>query len=289
MIQSPRLNRFQYRTGNVHGTRPAAAYGTSITPGNNSFPAYASILAGGSITEDCYEVIININSNTTSAAARDTLVTLGIDTSGGTTYVDWIPNLLASCAAAYGATLSGSGVWYRFPLFVKSGSQIAAKASVNNATVGTLRVAIWLLGKPTAPEMIRYGTYCDSFGEVTASSRGTTITAGTTSDGTLTALGSAESRPHWHWQCGFGVNDTTMSQIGYHADLAIGSSTTLNVVALEDVYVGSAGTESAWQDAAFQFTNTYYESGGASNVYGRLQCTGGADAALSMIGYGVGG
>ena len=83
------------------GVRPAAAYGTSVTPGNNTYSSYVDLLSATSEDSDWIE--ININSIGTSATATDTLVTIGVDPAGGTSYTDFIPHLLASAAGPYSA------------------------------------------------------------------------------------------------------------------------------------------------------------------------------------------
>jgi hypothetical protein len=71
-------------------------------------------LAGASVTDDAYGILVNINSNTVSGAARDALVTLGLDAAGGSSYTDWINHLFASSQASIYAN-GGGGVWYYFP------------------------------------------------------------------------------------------------------------------------------------------------------------------------------
>jgi hypothetical protein len=281
-IRAPYLNRFQYRTGNVVGTRPAAAYGTSITPLNNSYSTYASILAGGSIAQDCYLCVVHANSVASSAAVRDTLLTLGKDDSGGTSYVDWIPDLLVSAAHSY--TTSAGGIWYTFPLFVPAGAQIAAKASQNNATPVAIRVAIWLFGLPTAPEQIRWGSYVDAFGIVAASSRGTTVTPGTTSEGAWTSLGT-ETREHWWWQLGMGLADTNVNSAVIHGDLSLDNGSR---IIFEDVGWHTSSTEEVSLRDSLILPNSYYRSNGGQAVHGRLQSSAATDT-VSLAAYGVGG
>lgn len=280
MLSSPFPNSWGYQTGNTLATRPTGggSFGTSITPAENAYGSYTSILAGGSIAEDCYWIEININSNNVSAAARDTLVTIGVDSAGGTTYVDLIPHLLASNASNYGSNQTGCN--YSFPLFIKAGSQLAAKASVNNATVGTLRVSVKLYGAPSRPESIWYGTSVEAVGVVTATSKGTDITAGTTSEGSWTSLGTTTGRCGY-WQLGGGINNATMSNFQYHLDIATGDASN-KIIILQDVsYVTTTSEMSSlfqgpgWMDVP---------SGGT--IYARAQCSSTAQT-ISMAAYGV--
>ena len=145
MFCPPVGEMFKLADSVADGTRPAAAWGTSVTPGNNTYGSYAALISGASVTDDAHGILININSVSTSTAAKDCIVTIGIDPAGGASYTAFIEHLLCSCAGAYASAQCGAGgVNYYFPVRVPSGSSIAAKASVNNATVGTVRVAVTL-------------------------------------------------------------------------------------------------------------------------------------------------
>ena len=268
-----------------HGaTRPATSFGAVVTPGLVSvFGAYATILSGANNTDDSYGILINVNSNSVAANARDTLMTIGLDAAGGTTFTTFIADLLVSCANNY----ESCGVWYFFPVFIKAGSTIGAKATVNNLTVGTFACNVTLLCCPRRPEAVRAGSYVDTFGAVEATSSGTAVTSGTTSEGTYTLLASSIARPCWFWQAGFGVNDATMSALTYHMDLAAGSSTTVNKNMLENGVASTSAAESLDKLPIIFGCEGFAATG--DNIYGRLQCSGTPDSALSMIAYGVGG
>ncbi|MGH7949134.1 MAG: hypothetical protein ACREQF_07925, partial [Candidatus Binataceae bacterium] len=131
------LGTFAYRADSIGTTRPAANMGATVTPAQNSKGSYAQVFTA--LAFDAYFIAIQINSNNAAAAARDTIIDIGVDPAGGTSYTVLIPDLLGSCAsnlAAISAT-AGCGIWYYFPLWIKAGSTIGARASVNNATVGT--------------------------------------------------------------------------------------------------------------------------------------------------------
>ena len=273
---------FNYITGNVLTTRPATAYGTVITPAQNAYGSYTEILSDTSVTRDCYGILININSNNATTAARNTIVTIGVDTSGGTSYVTLIPDLLGSCAAPLTITGALGGIWYYFPVFIKNGTALAAKASVNNATVGTLRVACWLFGDPTHPHLIRCGQGVEAIGITAASSSGTAVTSGTTNEGAWTSLGTT-TRTCFAWQLGMGVNDGTMSAVSYNLDLAADNNATAPKIIIQDAMAASNSTEQ------FSLTqqDAYMDVASGATMYGRMQCSGTADASLSMAAYGV--
>ncbi len=274
---------FTWQQSNVASTRPAAGYGASLTPGNNSKGSYVSLIS--SATNDVYGVLININSGATSAAGRDIIVDIGVDPAGGTSYTVLIPDLLGSCASTYGL---GGGISYYFPIWIKAGSQIAARASVNNATVGTVRVVATVFGKPRDPNRVKVGTYCTAFGITAASSQGTGVTSGTSSEGSWTVLSAATSKPHWWWQLGMGCNDSTMtSALLYGADLSFGDASNKIITVSDRLFHVVSAAEALASQLVMIGCERYAKSGLA--VYGRLQCSGTADSALSLAGYAVGG
>lgn len=264
------------------GTQPAAAWGTSITPAENAYGSYASVLAGASLTSDAYGILININSNSVSTAARDTLLTIGLDSAGGSSFTDFITDLLCSGASAYVSGV-GSGIWYYFPIFIKNGTSVGAKASVNNATVGTLRCAVTLFCQPSRPEMIRTGSFVTTFGSTAASSSGTAVTPGTAAEGSWTQIGSALTRPHWYWQVGMGINDGSTSNAVTHIDVGLGSAGSKKTIIADAPFRVTGGEDMVSN------LGMYYADGATGDiVYARAQ-TSSADSNYSVAVYAVGG
>ena len=258
--------------------RPSTTDGTSTTPGNNSKGSYSSaIVSAANMANDAWWVEIYVSSGAGSGAARDTLVDIGMDPAGGTSYSVLIPDLLAPNSAPY-ATFGG--IQYSFPLHIPAGAQLAARTSVNNATGGNPRVAIAVYGRPTRPDMRWKGKYVEALGITAASSNGTTITSGTTSDGSWTSLGTA-SFDSSYVEVGFGINDSTMSALGYHMDVSHGASGG-DVADLSDVL---ASTTAAEQVTKYPSGQTYCNVPAGTTVYGRMQCSGTPDSGLSMAAY----
>jgi hypothetical protein len=279
-------NEFQWAVS-AHGysTRPSANMGVTVTPGNNAKGTYVALISAANLVNDVYGVLIHINSNAVSAAARDTLVDISVDPAGGTSFSGnvVIPNLIGSCA---GTAITG-GIWYYFPLAIKAGSSIGAGASVNNATVGTLKVNLIAYGRPVHPELCKTGSRVTAYGVTTGTSTGTAVTPGTTSDGTFTVLASAISQRNWWWQQGVGVNNATITAVGYGADLAVGSSTSLNTIVIQD-HMWWGDTAEGWHASPVGLMSGEYDVASGVNVYGRLQATGTAITGLSMAAYGLG-
>lgn len=268
------------------GTRPGVGPGAVLTPGNNAYGSYVQMLAGASVTHDAFGIWINVNAGLVSSQARDTLVTLGIDPAGGTSYTTWIADLLASCATLRGgssAGFCGGGIDFYLPVFLKAGTSIAAKASINNATVGTTRVQAKLFCKPSRPESFWSGAFVETFGAVTASSSGTPVTPGTTSEGDWAELGTL-TRPIRWLEFGIGVNSAAMTANTYHVDIGIGDATSKRVV-IQNAYVETVGVEGIIKPVGGAFC------AGAigDKIYGRCQVgPNAADTGVSLVAHGVG-
>ena len=284
MLWTPRgRGAFGWTFSSTGATRLAAAWGTTITPGNNTYGAYTQILSAANVAKDVMGIEVHVNSNAVSATARDTILTIGVDPAGGTTYADVIPHLLVSSASP--VMVLGGGISYFFPIFIKAGSTVAAKASVNNATVGTLSCSLRVLGAPRDRTNMRVGTKVIPYGIATATSTGTAVTPGTTAEGTATALGTigASDRP-WFWQYGVGVNNGTITAVGYSGDLLIGSAGAKATICEDRVWMGT--TTEQWSDDGLSYDGSYQGAPG-DILYGRLQASGTAITGLSMAAYGV--
>lgn len=279
MLGQVGVNRFDYTVGNGYTTRPAAAFGTSVTPGaSNAMGSYSASMA--TLTKDCYYIVVNFNSGKFAGEARDILADIGIDPAGGTSYSVLLPNLLASNACDYD-TFEG-GIWYQFPIFIPSGSTIACRAQVNAATARTLRCAIWCMGGPTHPHLIRWGTRCEAIGVTTASSSGTAVTSGTTNEGAWTSLGTSANR-NFYYQMGFGINDLSIVGNTYHLDLAADNNATTPKIIMRECVSNSNTNE----NLTLVQPEGWMSVPASTTIYGRIQCDGTADSSLSMAAYGV--
>ena len=103
-------------------TRPAAAYGSVITPGLNTMGSWVQLLTGAQMANDAYGILININNSSTSATTRNILLDVGVDNAGGTSYTVKIPYLMGGHASPY--NIGSGGIWYYFPLFIPKSSGV---------------------------------------------------------------------------------------------------------------------------------------------------------------------
>lgn len=279
----PSSNDFRWQVSSTV-QRPGTNYGATVNPSGtaNTYGSYQQLISGASVTEDVYFILINFNSWAVSAQARDMIATIGLDPAGGTSYTDTIQHLLITGATPY--NVGSGGVWYAFPLFIPAGTSIAVKVSQNNTALNAGRCWVQLFGRPARPETVRVGRFVETIGAVTASSRGTSVTSGTTSDGSLVSLGTTTNDTWWH-QLGFGVNDNSMVTVAYHMDLAADSAG--SKLLIQDLPITTTTAE--------QVNNSPLTAGCTANVpggttlYGRMQCSGTPDTGLSMIAYCLGG
>lgn len=264
--------------------RPVAAHGTSVTPGNNTKGTYAQIFTGAEVANDVFGVLININSGFVAAAIKDALIDIGVDPAGGTAYTVLVPDL--ATGGTYSYTVAAGGSWFYFPIWIKAGSTIAARASTNNATPGTVRVLMCLYGKPRHPSLVRVGTYVTSVGVVAATSRGTVVVPGTTSEGAWTSLGTP-TKEHWFWQTGGGVGDTTATLATIHGDLAAGDATNKRIILEDERILISASEE--YGKPLHPLAACYVTVPANVEIWARLQSSTTVDTNHSVAAYGVGG
>jgi hypothetical protein len=266
--------------------QPLTTQGLTITPGNNTYPAYAEVLPNTAF--DTHYMSIYCGAVGSAAKLTTLLLKIGIDHSGATTYTDVeILHLFCPCAGLRGQ----GGIRYNFPLFVPANSAVAASASINNATVGTAEVGVTLWGKPTRPDLVRSGAYVDTFGAVTGTSTGTTITPGTTSESAWVSLASNITRDYWWWQGGCGLSGTVFTNIPYNLDVGVGTSTSVVDTCFEDQSWALYNTsEQACNRLLPDHEYVHYVPGdGALDVFARAQAGATPESTFSAIAYGLGG
>lgn len=266
------------------GTRPTQPNGTAVTPGNNTYGTAVSIIAGASLTSDAFGILINANTIGSNGNARDTLLDILINPSGGSSWgaTPLITDLIVSCAAPYAGA---GGIEYFFPLFIKAGTSIAVKASQNNASPTQCNCFVRLFCQPSHPELVKTGSLVRTYGSTPASSNGTAITIGTTSDGTFVQVGTIAAGDNpWFWQVGLGLNNTAVGATGMiHVDLAVGQAGAKKQPITNQRVFCNTNEQLGW---TVPFDG---EAIGASGelVYVRGQSTGGAQTGMSAVAYGV--
>jgi hypothetical protein len=197
--QPPPPCAFLSREGNLPAGATTAP-GTSVTPAQN---AYGNWQLLHTLAADCYMIEV-VPAN--RATASSMLISIGVSVDGAANYQEIIPDL-----ACYGPQWQSgyqATVW-SFPLFIPQGSTIAARASINNATVGTVNVMVRCYGTPTRPDLYRYGSRVVPYTTNLAGSSGLVqILPGTNSGfSQWTKIGTTEDS-HWYFECGMGSTST---------------------------------------------------------------------------------
>lgn len=265
--------------------------GTLVTPGaSNVYGSYTSIIAGsawataGAKGDGCLLEFWALGSGV-SSSAKDTILTVALDLAGGTSFTTILVTDLI-CGPAADFSSGQCGVPYVFPVRIPNGASLGVKASVNNATAGTVGIAAKIRCDPTEPDMIRVGEYVRTFGASAATSAGTAVTPGSVTKGSWVQLGSAiaASDRLWWWQVGVGFNQATANNNGSCVDLGIGDASN-KFVALRDIPVHQTASESIGRDR--------HDGGFAAQpgdlVYGRKAEAAGVLTGWSMAAYAVGG
>lgn len=262
------------------GTRPVTAMGASVTPAQNAYGSYAQLIAGASLTDDCYELEINVNTVGISTTARDAVVSIGLDPAGGTSYTS-IVDLVAGQPGGYVGSTGGGATW-RIPIRIAAGTSIAAAAAVNSATLTAINVHVRAYCKPSAPERLFAGSYIDQFGVTLASSAGTAITEGTTSEGAWTAISSTLTRPLHYLTFGYGQNQATLSGF-VSIDIGVGDASNKNVV-ISNAWVVCSTTEQTTKPP----WGANCRAAIGDILYARAQSSAAANSGATVAIYGVG-
>jgi hypothetical protein len=276
---------FKWQIANTTA-RPVAGYGTTVTAGGtaNTKGAWAQLFSAATVVNDVYGILICVNNGAANNAIRNRLLDIGVDNAGGTNYRVIVPDLITSNASPY--TSPGGGVWYYFPIYIRSGSSIAARAqsSTGNAACS---VYVNLFGQPRRPDAVRVGSIVYSFGISPTVSRGTPITIGTTAKSAYTLIGNNNTgRRLWWWQLGYCSNDSSTSNAAIHFDAAAGPSATVNKPLLQNFYISTTTAEQQMNLPLTAGCTSTVAAG--DNLYIRSQSSTAGDTTPTAALYAVG-
>lgn len=267
-MRSPIFNSF----GKVISSASVAAWPLGpVAAGANTLGSDTVLIASGTFTDDCYGIFVSLNGVWVSAAAR----AFGVNIYAGGTLI--IERLIASGPHTHG---------FLFPVFVKSGQAISARASgVAAASVG---VHIKLFCRPSRPDTIWCGSNVTAYGASGANTYGgTATTAGTSgAKGTYVSLGTVARRTmYWELGASFVGTESTMGDQNQLVDLAVGASTTANQLVYQDVIVSSEGTENTAKSAnPFE---GFMDTAAGLNIYARSARSANTTDSPEVIAYGV--
>lgn len=267
-------------------TRPASAYGATITPSQTS--TYGTpVQVGNDLTADCYGLLINANSISAGGTFRQCVLQILVDYAGGTSWTEIARDIVVSQAPSYQLT----GKWLYFPMFIPAGAAVAVAAITN--TAGAIRVNIRYMSRPSNPSMVKRGSYIETVG-VTIGAAGT-VTAPSVTPGTLatkpgwTLLGTTTNRCWW-WQFSCQHSDTTMTALYYHVEIGVGDGTAAGTeTIIANVLVSTSAAEAFTDIPIMQGIEKVVPAG--SSIYGRAWNSGANENAgtFQIAAMGVGG
>jgi hypothetical protein len=240
--------------------------------------SYAQLASGANLARDVYLIRLWVHAGNTSATIRDILIDIGTDPAGGTSYSQTVGLNQIFCPQASNAV--DGGYWMEFPLFIKAGSSVGARAQSNSTS--TVLVGAIFFGLPSNPEMAAVGQYSETLG--VSGNGGTPYTCGSSgAEGSWTSLG-ATTRNCWYWVlcCGHNVGTTTAQM--YYTDLAVGDGTNYHLI-IENQPHFNPGT--AEKTGAVRLGG-FWEVPAGSTLYVRGSASGTAET-TEAVAVGIGG
>lgn len=263
--------------------RLSSTMGTNVTPGTGGYGSYAAV--GSALTSAAYGVRVMVHSNYTNGVVRETILNIGYDPAGGTSYSVLIPDL--QCGAAGNPTGGAGGpLEYVFPLYIPGGATLAAAAYSNVANA--FYVGVQVFQAPISPESIKYGTFVQAIG--TSGRGGVAVTPGTSSDGAWTSIGTTTA-PLWYWQVGWGGKDpgTVLYGNAMALDVAVGDGSNYEII-IQENYRQIDTTERMGMMGSQGLQGYYHPVPSGATIYSRAQMSGGAadPDGNTVIVYGVG-
>ena len=265
-----------------YGAVSTTAPGVSVVPGaTNAEGAWTSIATGTNIANDCYFLLLWISGGNTTANDKSQILDIGVDSAGGTAYQALLSNI---CCGSSGFSQDG-GYFYCFPLFIKGGSQVAARIQGSNGTAGTVRVAPQFWGRPSNVEETKTGRYSETIGTIT-NSGGQSFTPGTSAaEGAWQSLGTT-TRSLWWWQLTVQCSNGTITALQYAFDLAYGDASNKHFI-VRRAQMAIAGTAEKLNYVHPPFC--YCDVPAGATLYVRGSCSGTPVTGFNATAVGIGG
>jgi hypothetical protein len=209
------IRSVQTETGRVSDT-----WGIDVASGGSAHTLSASFVElVASTAFDTWLVEVSFQTGgTVSATNTSGLCTIYVGAGGSEEVL--IPTLLCGWSAIYSNFFHPRK--YIFPLFIPAGSRISAKTQCVTAS-RSFQVQLKLQGGGEPP--IWCGSRVECVGADTANSRGTSVTPGTTSEGTFTSIGT--NTHEWRYILPMvqgNVADTTQVNGTKSLDIGIGGA-----------------------------------------------------------------
>jgi len=287
MLYTP-VNEFNWEATNFADAFGSTTNSTLLTASGTAHVkgADASVMVG--LAEDCYGMILCFFSGSTVTTIRRQMVDLLIDPAAG------VGNAGASWTVLINNLFTGnpsvlvgkSGHKFYFPLFLKAGTAIGARTQ-DTVIDATVRLAIKVFGKPTHPELVKFGTSVQTMGADTATTAGITVVPGVSSVyGSYSATYGTLARDAWWWQLGYGLNDSSMSDGRQAWDIA--HDTTAKILCAQGIESSAVSAEETVKEAFGHRLPIRCASAGSSVYVRALTTNSTADSGYSAVVYAVG-
>lgn len=287
MLFSHRLSRYSFTYDNL-GANPSATPGTSVTPGiSNAEGSWVEIVSDASVTQDVHGLYLWVfnNASATPTFPKNFLLDIGTDPAGGTSYAEIISNIV--CGSAGPITAGGGGHNFFFPIFIKTGTAIAARIQGSHGTATASSVAVKLYGQPSGQHTMPVGAYSETIGTITNSS-GVSFTPGNAADGSWASLGTT-SKDLWWWQIGYQVENAAITAEYTYIEIAFGDASNKHIIC-ERMHQGTTSEQTGTiYNPQLLWHEAYCPVPAGSNIYIRGRCLNAPDTGYTGVAIGIGG
>jgi hypothetical protein len=286
LLHIPDAAYFNSQVDNYTGNYSDLNFGVNV-PGHASAHtkgANTNLLNG--LAVDCFGLSIVISTNNISGFVRSSLTDILIDPAAGignpgSSWSVLIANLFA-VSPGFEITF---GTHYYFPIYIAAGTAIGA-AHQNGATSQSLHLSVRAHGKPTRPELLKYGTKVQTLGANTGSTTGTSFTSGTNAMGSYSSSLGTLNFDAWWWQLGAAGNTAPLGDKSYLADVAVNATNKL--LCMQDVPFQTHSLEISGKGAMGSMPPIRHVQSG-EDVYVRGACVSGAPDSTVAVVYALGG
>lgn len=268
-----------YCTHNLPATPSTTAFGTTVVCGANN--ALGSAVSAITLTHDVEYLVIGFSSSSSSSGVNNScLVDVLVDPAGGTSWSTMIDNLLAGFVLQSGSNGSAWQRPYFFPIWIPAGAAVGFQGRTAHSSTFSLRATVWAFGGNRNPASWWCGQRVTTYGATTASSTGTSHTAGNSGSYSSWATIAASTSNHNAFNLAVqGVGGTAVSSgAAYHFQFGVGS-TQIGPTLIKNI----ATSESGW-DAMGGCIYSAVPSG--TNLQVRGTCSTTAEA-LDVAIYGI--
>jgi hypothetical protein len=212
-------------TDNLSAATPAVEPGTNFSAGaSNADDVAVSVLTA--VPHDIHFLVVGFAGFNLTAVNGRALADLLIDPAGGSSWSSLIDDLVCGFTTITNVANAVINCWYCFPLWIKSGASLGARArTIHTVAITTGRCVIYAYGNPSRPDMWWCGQKVESLGINAATSSGTSITPGNSGAfGSWTSIGATTGARYGAIQ--FGLNGTNATATGtyYHFEIGYGST-----------------------------------------------------------------